>query len=107
MSLSKIAVKRLTILADFMDAFPKSERKLFDMEFYERKTACGTVMCAAGWAAQVPSFKKAGLFLMDEQYFFHIKISDWRNLFSPCLRKTIKSPTQWAAHCRKYIKKNS
>jgi hypothetical protein len=78
MALSKLAVKRLTTLATFMEKLPASANKHFKMRQWflhtgdhehdigfevERKDMnhCGTVACALGWAATVPSFRKAGL----------------------------------------------
>lgn len=79
MALSKLAVRRLTILADYMDALPRSAAKHFDMEYFAAHkglddhglygkilkagdlATCGTVACAFGWACTIPSFKRAGL----------------------------------------------
>ena len=62
--LSKLAVRRLTKLADYMDSLPLGASKHFDMGvYYENdkddfdynaanvgKMECGTRACAAGWA---------------------------------------------------------
>src|SRR5688572_29906761 len=78
MALSKLAVRRLTKLADYMEKLPKSAAKHFDMgawfshrgdhdhaigRWVERDTLnyCGTTACALGWAATVPAFRRAGL----------------------------------------------
>lgn len=77
--LNALAKRRLTKLADFMDALPKKAAKHFAMltwvnhdgahEHFERGSVldqddlmtCGTTACALGWATTIPAFKKAGL----------------------------------------------
>jgi hypothetical protein len=78
MALSKLAVRRLTKLADFLAALPKDAKKKFWMgrwfdhnEEHEHKFGefikpgdlkhCGTTACALGWAATIPSLYRAGL----------------------------------------------
>lgn len=82
MALSKLAVRRLTKLADFMAALPKSASKNFDMGTWfahygndgrehgykpgaklklGQLQKCGSVACALGWATAVPAFHRAGL----------------------------------------------
>lgn len=80
MSLSKLAVRRLTKLCEFMEGLPRSANQHFYMGSFfhhhgehpiqvdEKRGAdvetlmdCGTSACALGWAATVPAFKKAGL----------------------------------------------
>lgn len=77
MALSKLAVRRLTKLADFMDALPKMATEHFNMGAFinhhgdhdipsgpvtrETLLDCGTTACAFGWAATCPPFVKAGL----------------------------------------------
>jgi len=83
MSLSKLAVRRLTKLADYMDALPPEARRHFDMTHWlghgrkhtleqhgfksgqpirsaESLLSCGTSACAAGWASTIPSFRRLG-----------------------------------------------
>ncbi len=120
--LSKLAVKRLTKLADFMDALPPFKRKRFDMAYYcqEKPGVCGTVMCAAGWATTIPEFRRAGLRMTDgyntvrdasdrmpDHFFGCAEQNGYEQLFSGHLARTIKTPKQWAAHCRKFIEANS
>jgi hypothetical protein len=80
MALSKLAVRRLTKLADYMEGLPKKAYEHFYMgTFFHHSGShgtdanrgqalgekhlldCGTSACALGWAATVPDFKKAGL----------------------------------------------
>lgn len=74
MALSKLAVRRLTKLADYIMTVP---REHFDMGAWVQKydadvglipfhsdvvtATCGTSACAIGWATAIPAFKKAGL----------------------------------------------
>lgn len=58
--------RRLLKLADFLEKLPKL--KGFDMgsfgtEISDGQPACGTSSCAAGWAASIPSFRRAGYHL--------------------------------------------
>lgn len=81
MALSKLAVKRLSKLADYMHNLPRSAEKHFKMHSYashegehEHKfphvisrrelNFCGTSACVLGWAATIPNFKRAGLALI-------------------------------------------
>lgn len=84
MALSKLAVRRLTKLADYMESLPRSAAEHFHMEWYAGHDAvefhshfisgqeltttdlnrCGTTACAAGWATTIPSFRRAGLRLV-------------------------------------------
>jgi hypothetical protein len=83
MALSKLAARRLTKLAGFMDALPPEAEKHFFMGAWVRHEGdnhhgferghiltqrdiltCGTTACAAGWATAVPEFKEAGLRLV-------------------------------------------
>ncbi len=111
--LSKLAVRRLTKLADFMDALPESENKHFDMRDYSLKRAsvCGTIMCAAGWAATMPYFNELGMTPENvgdiDAQIFDIDMEQWADLFDSTLAFTIKTPQEWAAHCRDYIEANS
>lgn len=133
--LSKLAVRRLTKLADFMDALPPSARKHFDMSGWlqhegkdhhqfgsfiepEYPLTCGTTACAAGWAATIPSFRKAGFKMLvgKNNYgnwplihsFFDINADDSEELFAyNATNEMNKTPGQWAKHCRKFIKANT
>jgi len=79
MALSKLAVRRLTKLADFMASLPKSADRHFDMGMWfahegdhthnfsgnalsrDDLKLCGTTACALGWGATMPYFKRLGL----------------------------------------------
>ena len=130
MSLSKLAVRRLTTLADYMQALPKSANKHFDMgdwfsHYGEHEhgfqsgtpitrhdlTLCGTVACAIGWAATIPAFKRAGL-IVDQQGglllwpgdFFDLNALEADHLFFAFI---IKTPKEWARRCRKFLRDNA
>src|SRR5882672_8661582 len=86
--LSKLTVRRLTKLADYMEKLPAPKARHFEMyEWFTHKDdaglssvlkgvhgienaddvrravpiECGMAACAFGWATLVPAFKKAGL----------------------------------------------
>lgn len=110
MALSKLAVRRLTKLADFMATLPRSANKHFDMtstEFY----GCGTSACAAGWGERVPGWEKMGYSYNKSPRFFDIHDSGidnpWAQLFYDENSIKCKTPKQWAKHCRKFIKANT
>lgn len=112
--LSALAVRRLTKLADYMHGLPKSAEKHFDMCVVgptgrvtkKMLLSCNTSACAMGWAATIPSFRKAGWtdgWIMSEERFFDIDYTSARHLFYTA---DLKTPKEWAAHCRKFIKEN-
>jgi len=98
MNLTAEQVKNLNILANFMDG-------LNDPKFTMRKVfhGCGTPACAFGYALVHPYFKAKGL-------IDHRTIS--RPMFGPEAFDTlfyvyfVKTPQQWAAHCRAFLKSN-
>jgi hypothetical protein len=135
MALSKLAVRRLTKLAEFMAKLPKSANKHFDMTHWfqhdglhqhkignvlTRKDLqhCGTAACAFGWAATIPEFRKAGLTVKTRAVgdamrgtistgpakFFGLSIDESDALF---FAFDIKTPKQWAKHCRKFLRDNA
>ena len=137
MALSKLAVKRLTKLADYMEKLPKSANKHFHMgtwfnhnseehdhKFGENITLrdlhkCGTTACALGWACMIPAFHKAGLRLLasdNVSWVGHINAFDF---FEPTPSDRLlevaanlfggadKTPKQWAKRCRQFIRENS
>ena len=131
MTLSNLAVQRLTKAADYMQALPKSANKHFQMDSWfahigsddhgfdddrfitrHTMTLCGTVACAAGWLATMPALKRAGLkvdtggaLLTDLEEFFDIDNWDrWALFINP---QHIKTPKQWAQHCRKFLRDNA
>lgn len=145
--LSKTAVRRLTILARFMKSLPASTARKFDMgTWFEHSTddhqphvhglkrgtfvqrahmnKCGTVACALGWAATVPSFARAGLKLKVDyigpdghisggvefgkargteaaENFFEIDAYQAEYLFALVPANT---PKQWAKACERFVK---
>jgi hypothetical protein len=140
MALSKVAVRRLTKLADFMEKLPASANKHFHMgsyvdhngEGHKHKIpttpkpadllSCGTTACAAGWAACVPAFKKAGYRMRTTKYgsypcfkrdaetsalssFFDLDEYDVLTLFGGM--NDDRTPKQWAKRCRQYIRGNA
>ncbi len=63
--------RRLLKLADFLYSLPR--RTKFNMDFFaekidDGKPACGTAACAAGWAASIPSFRRAGYKLIRQRH---------------------------------------
>ncbi len=134
--LSKLAVRRLTKLADFMDALPAKARKHFDMGTYFdhegghsvrspyaalKKFDCGTVACALGWACMVPEFRRGGLRFNRSgsptfkgtwgETFFTEGDEEaefiYNGVFVDDLCEFVRTPKQWAAHCRKFLKANA
>lgn len=85
MALSKLAVRRLTKLAEFMEGLPKKASGHFAMSTWVQHRGeengvrgthgieadtqigsahimeCGMKACALGWGCSVPSFRRAGL----------------------------------------------
>ncbi len=141
--LSKLAVRRLTKLADYMDALPKEANEHFYMgdwfihdgkhEHHFSKRAitrrdlefCGTSACAMGWASTIPAFRKAGLSVAPNSNlllagyqpkgslfeiidrFFNIQREHSEHLFSGRIQVKVKTPKQWAKHCRKFLRDNA
>ncbi len=84
--LSKLAIRRLTKLADYMERLPKKKSKHFRMSAWfahrgvdsehglrrnhristKELNYCGTSACALGWACMIPAFKRAGLSLLHD-----------------------------------------
>lgn len=95
--LTKKAIRRITILRNFMRRLPKSANDHFAMSHFfhpsrpitlvdkkpiTRKALqeCGTSACAAGWAAVVPAFRRAGYtyspvngFSIEPEVFFDLR----------------------------------
>jgi hypothetical protein len=141
MALSKLAVRRLTKLAEFMAKLPASANKHFDMGMWFEHEGdhnhefgrtlsrddlkhCGTTACALGWGATMPYFKKLGLTvdpslgslrfrgrasidpMLIAAQVVNITVSEAVDLFGGHL-DAVKTPKQWARHCRKFIKENA
>jgi hypothetical protein len=133
--LSALCKRRMTKLIDFMENLPKQADKHFDMGWwvthqgdaeiddehglkdgvtFGKLLSCGTAACAAGWAATVPAFRKAGFNLergedgrmrpsIDPGVFFDIPHPDEEgDLFGADL--PLKTPKQWARHARRWMK---
>ncbi|SRR5260221_4144024 len=111
--LSKLAVRRLTKLADYMDGLPKEANEHFDMgsagplklSGKGDLLKCGTTACAMGWAATITSFRRAG---WDsgwgrEERFFDVSSEGARYLFY----SVVRTPKQWAKRCRRFLSKNT
>ena len=81
-ALSKLAVRRLTKLCEFMEKLPPEATEHFNMGAFLKHEGdheikrgpvtrevlldCGTTACAMGWAAVCPSFVRAGLQMRPE-----------------------------------------
>lgn len=59
MALNKIAARRLTKLANFLEDEVKP--KQFNLQWWSSE--CGTVFCAVGWAAHSPKFRGLSMHL--------------------------------------------
>lgn len=62
--------RRLLKLADFLEELPKTRKfnmGLFAEKIKDGRPACGTAACAAGWAASIPAFRRAGYRLMQSR----------------------------------------
>jgi hypothetical protein len=131
-ALSKIAKTRLNTLIRFMASLPKSAEKNFNMgSWYIHRPrrghkhvhalgkdgtillktlrGCGTTACAAGWAAAIPEFRKAGFtytpregFSMDRCEFFGITLKQEDELFYAF---NVYTPREWASMAREKLKK--
>jgi hypothetical protein len=121
----KVGMKRLEKVADLMENFPK-EYKLNMSMFCEHsvngKPLCGTAACVAGWAATIPSLRKAGYKLDDNgdpiykeewgfralEEFFALDHKDCHYIFgttTPFGLAQSNSPNMAARRIRKIIKK--
>lgn len=134
--LSKLAVNRLTKLADYLASLPAKANKHFNMDaFFDHegdhdikspqsaltKFDCGTSACALGWATTIPSFRKSGL-KMDEHGDVQFEDSK-HNCFMSASKffnitkyeaeylfdgKTrVKTPKQWAKLAKRFIKEEA
>lgn len=141
MALSRTAKTRLTKLIEFMEKLPPAADQHFHMDAYvahggdhthkvpriptqKDLLTCGTTACAAGWAASVPSFQKAGFrlgitrdwgsprivprfrrFRDGTALCKFFAITNWQmfELFSAGLR--VKTPKEWADRARKHVDK--
>jgi hypothetical protein len=132
MALSKLTVRRLTKLADYMHSLPKEAENHFDMSHFFAHTGdhpipiepkkrhyfdCGSSACALGWAATMPYFRKLGLQIHDGRLLVNGRFSwEWPDIFG--LDSTdmgflfsgfthIRTPKQWAKRCRKFLRDNA
>jgi hypothetical protein len=68
-----------------------------------------------GWAATMPYFRRLGLSMdrygdvngYTDVFDLHGMSDDWTALFGSDLSRKIKTPKQWARHCRRFIKENA
>jgi hypothetical protein len=128
---------RLLKLADFLDTIPK-QKQVFDLNDWASKTEavksissvekmkeCGATACAFGWACSIPSFRKAGLKLVKDDYnqiypiykeregfgaaqeFFGITYNEADTLFYPYTyeKQDRKSPKAVVKRIRQLVKK--
>lgn len=106
--LSKLAIRRLTKLADYMAAMKTTKHRRFNMASFFFVDECGTVACACGWAQTMPYFQRLGATMDGDWNPQQVFDGDhWDALFSGRFARTIHTPKQWAAHCRKYIRENA
>lgn len=139
MALSKKSRRRLYTLVRFMANLPASANKHFNMEAWFRHMGedhhglkegpvnrqhmhlCGTTACAMGWACMVPSFRKAGLRLVNDgtsvgevryrgatdgdaaEDFFGIGAFAVDDLFSAMNKD--RTPKQWAKRARLLVQR--
>jgi hypothetical protein len=64
-------LKSLLSRTNHYKGLPKLNEKNFNMGCWKEETECGTVMCAAGYAAHDPWFNERGLIMKDDSYPFH------------------------------------
>ena len=135
--LSKLCVRRLNTLADFMDALPPSAQEHFYMGNFFYHTGdhkhkfgkyitrrdlnlCGTTACAQGWAATIPAFRRQGLRMNargvvrfnrgreDGDNFFAVEDCDRQaGAHKLFYRYHIRTLKGWARMCRKFIRENA
>lgn len=130
--LSALAKRRLTKLIQFMEKLPKEADKHFKMDWWvmhndtahvngahgldegvtvSKLLSCGTAACAAGWAATIPSFRRAGFVMEDRggelspaiepSQFFDITHVQEVDLFGSFV--SVNTPKQWAKRARKLV----
>src|SRR5437660_10916070 len=99
MNLTIEQVRNLNILADFMDGLNDPKFTMLSV-----RHGCGAPACAYGWEQTIPEFIKSGItdtLSFDGRFF---GVSD--ELFRGSLNEHIKTPQQWAAYCRAFLKSN-
>lgn len=114
--------KNVEFLARFLEKNVQPRR--FDMFFFRDSTkGCGTVGCALGWSTFCPTLKRRGVGDADPVQFAptingnYVSISEyadvvfgddsWENLFSSRLGARLKTPKQWAAHARQWLRETA
>ena len=127
--LSKLAVRRLLRLCDYMESLPKRAVNHFDMNSFLSHDAehdhpipqkqkdlltCGTTACALGWAMTDPYFRRLGLEwaagwdmrkpeVSGSEDVFELHDDDiWENIFGGSNKDS--TPKAWAKRVRLYIK---
>jgi hypothetical protein len=108
MNLTPEQVKNLNILADFMDGLNDPK---FTMSLLQHQ--CGTPACALGYAFSMREFGLQKFTNVVDGMTSEIheavgkvfgKVYD--QIFSGYFVGKIKTPQQWAAHCRAFLKAN-
>jgi hypothetical protein len=111
--MKNINVKNLSVLCRFMEGLNNDG---FTMERYVSQDIhrCLTPACALGWACTIPELRAQGLDL--EQLASPIKVGTptrmaeavfgdvYDELFSTRLSPAVRTPQQWAKHCRSFLK---
>lgn len=95
-------VENLSILCLYMEGLHDAG---FDMrEFYHR---CGAPSCALGWATTIPELVKAGLSKSLRHEDIEKVFGDvYQPLFNGGVNAHIKTPQQWANHCRAFLREH-
>src|SRR5258706_8933085 len=108
MNLTAEQVKNLNILADFMDGL---NDPTFTMTRFVH--SCGSPACALGWACTLPSLKAQGLDLQIIEKGGGACVDAARKVFGGYAllfigsgNGEIRTPQQWAAYCRAFLKSN-
>ena len=136
MSLSRIAVRRLTKLADYMETVPRNK---FSMAYWFQHARagththrfgrtlsakdmnhCGTKACAVGWAATMPEFQRLGLRIAPKEAgiapfskakkVFDLTTAQAHYLFGytdEYGNVSVFTPKQWAKRARTFIRDNA
>lgn len=135
MALSTKAKGRLKTLIEYMRGLPKAADDHFNMRWWvlhngdskgvakqhglgggitkQKLLSCGTAACAAGWAATIPQFKRAGFKMEMDEFgrlspaiapddFFDINAIQVDQLFSGS--NVDETPRAWAKRAKELVK---
>lgn len=109
MKLTAQHVANLNILADFMETLNAPEFTMTRYVNHSFPEPCGTPACALGWACTVPQLQARGLdFGRLRNHEIDAPHEMAKMAFGPCytdmfrssLAASIKTPKEWAEHCR-------